>query len=192
MKLASVLVASLCLLPAAGRAQGVTSEDLIRQLSPTPAPRPATRGLGDSIRGGAERGSGTRAIVVVPGHQDEVIAAKAGLPSANLRVPFDYNSATLTPKGREMLTTLAKALQDSKLQSFKFLIGGHTDAKGSDDFNQSLSDRRAAAVKEFLITSQHVAPERLEAMGFGKRQLADPAKPEDGVNRRVEIVNLTK
>ena len=113
------------------------------------------------------------------------------MPSIDLRIPFDYNSANVTPQGQDVLKTLAQALQNPKLEGSKFLIGGHTDAKGSEDFNQSLSDRRAKAVREFLISAHRISPDRLVSMGFGKRQLADPKKPEDGVNRRVEIVNLT-
>jgi outer membrane protein OmpA-like peptidoglycan-associated protein len=62
---------------------------------------------------------------------------------------------------------------------------------GGEDYNQQLSERRAEAVRQYLTAQFAIEPNRLAARGFGKMRLLDPARPEDGVNRRVQILNLT-
>lgn len=162
-------------------------EDIVRQLLPQSRPQ-LTRGLG--FLQGPTR-SATRQIVVEPGREEQVLAETKDLPSVNIRVLFGYDSAVLTPEGAASLKPLGEALADPRLQGSRFLIGGHTDARGSDEYNQALSERRARSVREHLIATYRVSPTQLEAMGFGKRKLADPTRPEDPVNRRVEVVNLT-
>jgi outer membrane protein OmpA-like peptidoglycan-associated protein len=109
--------------------------------------------------------------------------------SVNLHVNFDYNSAELTSDARITLDQLGTALRDPRLGPFSFVIAGHTDAKGGVEFNQSLSERRAEAVRSYLISQFGIAAERLTAKGYGKSQLLDPAHPEDGINRRVQVIN---
>ena len=65
------------------------------------------------------------------------------------------------------------------------------DAKGSAEYNQKLSERRADVVRRYLIAQFGIDKSRLTAKGFGKAQLLDPARPEDGVNRRVQVLNMT-
>lgn len=134
--------------------------------------------------------SPSRHIEVVPGQQDQVLAATTNQPSVSVRVLFDYGSDNLTADGKAGLGPLGRALQDPRLQNSRLLISGHTDARGSDEFNQSLSERRARAVREFLVVAFQIRPERLESMGFGRRKLADAAHPDDPINRRVEVINL--
>jgi len=109
--------------------------------------------------------------------------------SVNLYVNFDYNSADLTSDARITLDQLGSALRDPRLGAFSFVIAGHTDAKGGVDFNQKLSERRAEAVRNYMIAQFGIAAERLTATGYGKSQLLDPDHPEDGVNRRVQVIN---
>jgi len=71
------------------------------------------------------------------------------------------------------------------------MIEGHTDAHGSVPYNQTLSEQRARTVQRYLIDNFGIAEARLRAQGFGKTRLLDPSRPEDGVNRRVQVVNLT-
>jgi len=111
--------------------------------------------------------------------------------SVNLYVNFDYNSADLTSDARITLDQLGTALRDPRLEAFSFVIAGHTDAKGGVDFNQKLSERRAEAVRNYMITQFGIAAERLTAKGYGKSQLLDPDHPEDGVNRRVQVINTS-
>lgn len=115
----------------------------------------------------------------------------APLLSIDLYVNFPYNSAELTAEARVTLDRLGTALRDQRLGGFGFMIAGHTDAKGSDDYNLSLSERRAEAVRQYMIAQFGISPERLSAKGYGKSRPLDPTRPEDGVNRRVQVVNTT-
>jgi outer membrane protein OmpA-like peptidoglycan-associated protein len=69
------------------------------------------------------------------------------------------------------------------------VVAGHTDAKGGDKYNERLSDRRAAAVKDYLIDKLHVTEESLTTAGYGKRHLKNPDDPYGSENRRVQIIN---
>ena len=162
--------------------QTLNAEDLVRSLAPPQ--KPLTRSLGGA------RPAPTRQIVVEPGREDQVLKDTRDLPSVNIRITFDYNSDVLTYEGAAALKPLGLALRDERLKSFRFLVGGHTDAVGSDEYNQRLSERRARSVLEHLVVTYGVQPERLSSLGFGKRLLADAYRPDSPVNRRVEIVNL--
>jgi outer membrane protein OmpA-like peptidoglycan-associated protein len=111
--------------------------------------------------------------------------------SVNIYVNFAYNSAELVSDARITLDGLGSALSDPRLAGFSFLIAGHTDAKGGDEFNQKLSERRAEAVRDYIVAKFKFAPERLATRGYGKTQLLDPSRPEDGVNRRVQVINVS-
>jgi outer membrane protein OmpA-like peptidoglycan-associated protein len=118
-------------------------------------------------------------------------AERKQLPSVDLEVLFEYKSAELTPAAVETLSTLGRALIDERLAGGTFLIGGHTDAKGSADYNLHLSQRRAESVRQFLIATFAIDAGRLTAKGFGKRYLKNPQRPRSEENRRVQIVNVS-
>lgn len=109
-------------------------------------------------------------------------------PTANttfdLVVNFDYNSDALSPAARQNLDEFAKALRDSRLSAASFLVEGHTDGKGSDGYNLSLSERRANAVVRYLA-EQGVDVKKLAAKGYGKLK-PRASDPFDPANRRVE------
>ena len=77
-----------------------------------------------------------------------------------------------------------------QLKAASFLISGHTDAKGAADYNQHLSEARAASVKAFLVGNFQVDALRLTSVGYGKEDLKNPNDPEAAENRRVTVVNL--
>lgn len=117
-------------------------------------------------------------------------ASKAGkLPSADVEVYFEYDMADITPAAREVLGRLGQALIDPKLRNSRFVLVGHTDARGSNSYNQVLSERRAAAVREHLLRTFGIAPERLVAYGRGKSSLKNIADPLAAENRRVQVIN---
>jgi len=107
----------------------------------------------------------------------------------DMMVNFPLDSAELTPEARDSLTVFASALRDERLEIASFVVEGHTDAIGSDAYNVELSERRAAAVKTYLI-ELGVSQDRLTALGLG--QTAPRADdPFDPANRRVELrINL--
>jgi outer membrane protein OmpA-like peptidoglycan-associated protein len=112
-------------------------------------------------------------------------------PSINLNIAFEYNSAELAPDARITLDTLGEAMRDRRLSGYNFLIAGHTDAKGNDAYNMRLSLRRAETVKRYLVEHYKVVPDTVSVNGFGRSKPLDPARPDDPINRRVEIINTS-
>jgi OmpA-OmpF porin, OOP family len=117
------------------------------------------------------------------GAADADASAKA-VSSYDLLVTFDLNSDILTAAAKENLEQFGKALQDPVLSTAKFEVDGHTDARGTEDYNLGLSERRAQAVVDYLATLG-VEASRLVPKGFGKSQPRTD-DPFDAVNRRVE------
>lgn len=112
-------------------------------------------------------------------------------PSVLLPVLFEFDSATLRPEAKALLSEVHKSITSSGLRGFNLLLEGHTDDVGLASYNQALSARRAATVKRFLV-SRGVAPDRLVTAGVGEARPVAPNYSEDGRsrNRRVVIVNL--
>ncbi len=115
-------------------------------------------------------------------------AAQAPYADAPM-ITFQFGSAELTPSARQVLDQLALALQSEQLGHDRFLIEGHTDAVGSDAYNQRLSEQRARAARAYLATRQ-VSSARLEALGKGESELLEQTSGPSEVNRRVRVVNL--
>jgi outer membrane protein OmpA-like peptidoglycan-associated protein len=118
-------------------------------------------------------------------------AERKQLPSVDLEVLFEFNSAKMTEAAVEALRPLGHALSDERLADGQFLIAGHTDGKGKADYNLELSQRRADAVREFLMENFKIDGSRLVAKGFGESRLKNPQRPRAAENRRVQVVNLT-
>lgn len=113
-------------------------------------------------------------------------------PAIDLYVNFEYDSAELKPEALASLRALGEALSSPSLEKATVAIVGHTDAKGTASYNQTLSEKRARAVQNVLIGSYGIDPSRLRAEGKGFAELKNPARPEDGINRRVEVKNLSQ
>ena len=135
------------------------------------------------------RTSPTRGISVEPA-SPAAAALQKDLPKINLTITFESGSDRPALAGQKLLDELGAALQDPSLKSFRFLIVGHTDAAGPELYNQQLSERRAAAVKAYLVSKSQIEEARLTAVGFGKSRPLDAANPMSAENRRVEIINL--
>ena len=130
----------------------------------------------------------TRGVTVE--ERKAIAALSDALPSIDVEVRFDYNSAVVSPAAEPALAQLGRVLTDPRLAGLAFLVCGHTDAVGGADFNLGLSQRRAEAVKKYLVERYRVTEERLVTVGHGFEQLKDRTNPKSGVNRRVQIVNL--
>jgi outer membrane protein OmpA-like peptidoglycan-associated protein len=109
--------------------------------------------------------------------------------SFDVTLNFPFNSAEITADSREKLARVAKALTDPSTIKLGIIISGHTDAQGSTEYNQLLSERRAQAVRQFLISEHGIEPKRLAAKGYGKSQLLLPSDPNNELNRRVQFQN---
>ncbi|MFC7205663.1 OmpA family protein [Comamonas endophytica] len=101
-------------------------------------------------------------------------------------VYFDYDSYAVRPADRSVLEGHARWLRSNPQQSL--VLQGHTDARGGIEYNLALGQKRAQAVRSGLQLLG-VEAHRVEAMSYGKEQLADPANTEAAHqrNRRVEF-----
>lgn len=102
-------------------------------------------------------------------------------------VNFDFNSAEIGPASRPVLDQAADLLKENP--SVDVRVEGHTDAIGSEEYNQALSVRRAEAVYRYLV-NRGVDPERFTVEGFGKSRPIASNDTESGraQNRRVELI----
>jgi outer membrane protein OmpA-like peptidoglycan-associated protein len=100
---------------------------------------------------------------------------------------FDFNKDTIKPESEKVLKEIVQAMTDNP--TWKLTVEGHTDNIGGDAYNLDLSKRRAAAVKEALVTRYHIAPERLSTNGFGSSRPIETNDTLEGRarNRRVEL-----
>ena len=126
------------------------------------------------------------------GPQPQSVAGPAEAPSADANVQFANGSAQLTAAAMSVLDDLGQALIDPSLAPDRFLIEGHTDTVGDRGMNQSLSERRAAAVVSYLARKYRIPTQRLVARGMGKDGLLVPTPDQtpEPRNRRVHVVNL--
>jgi outer membrane protein OmpA-like peptidoglycan-associated protein len=109
-------------------------------------------------------------------------------------VLFDFDKADIRPQAADALKQAAALIRDKGKGTVR--IEGHTDAKGSDAYNQKLSERRAASVRDWLVQKEGLKAVKFATQGFGARKpVAANAKPDGSddpegrqKNRRVEIV----
>lgn len=114
------------------------------------------------------------------------------LPQITLQIDFNFDSAIIKPSSYPALGRIADTLYHPVLLGYRFLIVGHTDAKGKRLYNLKLSQERADAVREALVSVFRIDPRRLLDVGLGEEQLQDPKHPDAAVNRRVQIVTIGK
>jgi outer membrane protein OmpA-like peptidoglycan-associated protein len=106
---------------------------------------------------------------------------------------FAFDKADLTPAAQVTLTKLGAIIK--KYGTHSAIVEGHTDGKGTDQYNQGLSERRAQSVKSWLVTHAYIS-EQIPAIGYGKKRPMAPNTHPDGsdnpagrqLNRRVEVV----
>ncbi|TCT06548.1 OmpA family protein [Aquabacter spiritensis] len=112
------------------------------------------------------------------------------LPQINVQIQFRLNSSIIEPSSYGTLGSIADAMHNPVLHGYKFVVTGNTDVTGPRDFNLKLSQARADAVVNALVTVFNVNASRLEAVGLGEEVLLDPKKPTDPINRRVQIFTI--
>jgi len=109
-------------------------------------------------------------------------------------VLFDFDKDTLKPVARETLQKAAAIIREQTKGEIR--IDGHTDAKGDDSYNQKLSQRRAAAVKNWFAQNGKLGGRHMSTHGLGEQKPVAPNAKPDGSddpegrqkNRRVEII----
>lgn len=160
---------------------------LTRSLSMTPPPEAATPAT-DTRFVDTLRNRTTRSLS--SGERQQIATIADNRPSIDLEINFDYNSATIGTQAKPAVEALGRALTNPDLKGSTFLLAGYTDAAGSDAYNQTLSERRADAVKHYLVEKFGIAGNDLVTVGYGETRLKKPEAPLDGANRRVQVVNM--
>jgi outer membrane protein OmpA-like peptidoglycan-associated protein len=193
----SVIAAALVLPAGATMAQpSPSSQQIIDALKPK---QPLTRSLSVSPAERAKkaetdkfvdtlRNRPTRSLSIDERQQIATVAQER--PRIDLEIKFDYNSANIAKTALVDMDNLGKALTDSTLKGATFVLAGHTDAVGSEEYNQDLSSRRADSVKRYLMEKFSLTPDHLVTAGYGKTRLKNKDNPKAAENRRVEVVNM--
>lgn len=116
-----------------------------------------------------------------------VAATEASRPSAlSLPVQFAFDSADILPGAKPQLDAIAAGIRMLPTTQ-KVVIEGHTDAVGTDLYNESLSQRRAQSVRRYLVTMHGIEAGRLAAVGLGEMSPLPGRDPLAGENRRVQF-----
>ncbi len=167
-----------------------TAESLIEALQS----KGPTRGVAQSVAGSdlikALKAKSSRGLSITEEEREQLSEVTKSLPAEDMDIPFDLNSSTLNNRARPAIEALGRALQDAKLKGSSFIVAGHTDATGSAKYNQKLSERRAKAVRDVLVSEYNVSNDQLIAVGYGPQKPKVSSDPYAGENRRVQIVNL--
>src|SRR5438046_8183165 len=183
----------------AGAGDIVSAEKIVDALKPKPG---ATRGLStgpqqpvDAATQAKEtsfvntlRNRKTRSLSL--GERQEIAELAASKPKIDLEIHFDYNSADISKGSVGAVQELGKALSDSSLKGSTFVVAGHTDAIGGEQYNQGLSERRADTIKRYLSEKFGINGSDLVTVGYGKTRPKDANAPMDPANRRVQVVNM--
>src|SRR5918993_494484 len=160
--------------PAKNRAQGMMGATRSIRINPDVAPEAAAAQPAAHVE--YTETEATTATDVDPNSAPVV-------DSFGFLIHFAYDSAEILPKSRPYLDSVGAMLRLPEAQGKKVKIVGHTDARGSEQYNQALSERRAAAVRGYLKAEFGVAADQLEIMGEGETAPVPGADPYAADNR---------
>ena len=182
--------------------QTPTADQVIDALSPANPEASSTEDQGDADSVGKTRSIDMSRLNAAPKNKEK---AKVNIPmtptqpqsqpqhteaALSVELIFGYNSAELTDSAKQQLKPIGEALSSGKLQNLSFVVEGHTDAVGSQTYNKTLSEQRAASVKQFLVDIYKLDGAHIQVVGKGKTDLLDPNNPDSEVNRRVRIIAI--
>jgi len=172
--------------------EAVNPQDVADILDTTPAPAMKMRSIRLLDDPPANDGNPLQRVSATAGELRQAPAAHpASHPaprnaSLSLPVQFSFDSADILPAARRQLDALAQGIRLLPgLQ--KVVIEGHTDATGSDRYNEQLSLKRAYAVMNYLVSQQGIDASRLRAVGLGKSAPLPERSPSAPENRRVQF-----
>jgi outer membrane protein OmpA-like peptidoglycan-associated protein len=114
----------------------------------------------------------------------EVLEPKSTV--VGLPVKFAFNSAEILPENEPQLDAVAEGIKMTN--GLSVVVEGHTDAFGSERYNERLSRLRAAAVKDYLVHKHGISASRLVVKGLGERAPLNDADPFAAENRRVQFL----
>ena len=104
------------------------------------------------------------------------------------KIYFEFDKDVIMPQSYQILNAAAQVFKDNP--DLRVRIEGHTDAMGTDEYNQSLSQRRADSVRNYMIERGGLSPSRFEAVGYGESRSLETNDTEEGraLNRRIEWI----
>ena len=178
-----LLLAALTLAMSAGHA--VAQEVKLYRSTESVDPREVAQIL-DQSKARPMKMRSIRVLDDSPSAQVAQAGAKAGPSALALPVQFAFDSAEIQPGARQQLDALAEGIRLLP-EAQAVVIEGHTDATGTDRYNEQLSLRRAYSVKHYLVSAHGLDPARLRPVGLGSFATLpgrDPYAPE---NRRVQF-----
>jgi outer membrane protein OmpA-like peptidoglycan-associated protein len=177
-------------------------EDGAPAAAPSAAERPRAEAAPDGAGPDRERhfdsGRSLHGPVSTLGGQESELRTRVTATEVIVELPadvlFEFDRADLQPEAEPSLRRLAELIQDHPQGLIS--INGHTDALGSDVYNQALSEQRAQAVADWLAGTGGIDAARLRTAGFGKTRPVPPNARADGSddpegrqrNRRVEVI----
>jgi outer membrane protein OmpA-like peptidoglycan-associated protein len=175
-----------------------TTDQIIHSLTPKPMTRSLTISPAQAAQAAEEKRfldelrnrERTRSLSLSLGEREQVAVIAKDKPKIDLELNFEFNSDRISKSAMPTVEALAKALNNAVLKGKPIMVAGYTDAKGSDEYNQGLSERRAAAVKQILVEKYGVSADNLMTVGYGKTHLKNATDPYAAENRRAAIVNL--
>ncbi|MEM9811407.1 MAG: OmpA family protein [Pseudomonadota bacterium] len=115
------------------------------------------------------------------------------LPTVDVQVGFEADTALLSVQGMVSLRSVAMALKAPEMEGQRFQVAGHYVSASDQNqaASQPISARRAQAVVRHLTSFYGIAPDRLVPFGYGATDLADQMNPASPANTRIELINIT-
>ena len=193
----SVLAGGLALTLGIGlaTAQEKSATTIINQLTPKPLTRSLSMTPGDVAKNAAEehfvnsvRHRATRSLS--SGEREKIAEVVKDKPTIDLEINFEYNSARIGHAATPQVNELGKALTDASLKGNTFVLAGYADGKGRASYNQELSERRADAVKRYLVENYSIPADNLVTVGYGSTHFKNEKDPYAAENRRVAVSNM--
>jgi outer membrane protein OmpA-like peptidoglycan-associated protein len=161
-------------------------DDLVKKLSGLTAP--ADLDL-DALRQQATARLKSK-VDAAPLRRPPMVPDLLKLPQASFEIQFDDDSPIVRPPSYATVGQIADALYDPALLKYTFLVVDHTASGGRRDANLTLSQRRADAIRDVLVSTFKVSAKRVQSLGLGEEQLLDALHPAAPANRRVQILTV--
>lgn len=128
-----------------------------------------------------------RSIVLSDNSQSHIKKPKSILA---MLINFEFDKAVITKSSLPFLDAVGEMLTLPDMENARLIIEGHTDSAGIASYNKNLSERRALAVRQYLVSRFKIDQARLHPVGMGETQLLDKKNSKAAINRRVQFKPL--
>jgi outer membrane protein OmpA-like peptidoglycan-associated protein len=176
------------------RAAETSSSSIVNSLTPKPLTRTLSTPV-DTAKAAEDekfinsvRNRTTRSLSV--DEREKIATIAKDKPSIDLDINFEFNSARIGKAAARQVNELGKALIDPALKGNTFVLAGYADKSGKAPYNQMLSERRAASVKQYLVEKYEIPAATLVTVGYGSTHFKNEKDPYADENRRVAVSNV--